>query len=121
MCFEEDGTSCGPIVENFNANIAQQEGISRSLFLDLGGKPSSRSYVEFVDVIVENKIGETIFSLMEMRVSIESVNSATYGAKAKRPFYSVLENKHAKEIGLSPFSHWKDALATYLNKKGYIS
>jgi len=68
-----------------------------------------------------HEFAETIFSLMEMRVSIESVNSATYGAKAKRPFYSVLENKHAKEIGLSPFSHWKDALATYLNKKGYIS
>ncbi|MFC2163886.1 dTDP-4-dehydrorhamnose reductase [Acidobacteriota bacterium] len=64
---------------------------------------------------------ETIFSLMGRQTRIESVTAMTYGAKAARPAYSVLENKRAKEIGLSPFSHWKDGLRDYLMKKGYIT
>jgi len=67
------------------------------------------------------EFAKTIFSLMNLQVSIENVNSATYGAKAMRPTYSVLENKQAKKIGLSPFSRWQDALTTYLAKKGHIS
>ena len=68
-----------------------------------------------------DEFAKTIFSLMNLQVSIKTVDSATYGAKARRPSYSVLENKQAKEIGLSSFSHWKDALSTYLIKKGYIT
>lgn len=68
-----------------------------------------------------HEFAETIFSFMNLQVSIERVDSATYGAKATRPSYSVLENKRAKEIGLSTFSHWQDALHTYLTKKGYIT
>jgi len=33
----------------------------------------------------------------------------------------VLENKKAKEVGLTEFSHWKDALKDYLVRKGYLS
>jgi len=67
------------------------------------------------------EFAETIFSLMKAEVDIKSVDSVTFGAKAQRPRYSVLENEKAKKIGLSPFSHWKDALAIYLGKKGHIS
>jgi len=68
-----------------------------------------------------HEFAQAIFSLMNLPVSIKSVDSATYGAKARRPAFSVLENKRAKRIGLSPFSNWKDALATYLRHKGHIS
>ncbi len=48
------------------------------------------------------------------------VDSKTYGAKAVRPAYSVLENRKAKAIGISDFSSWEAALETYLRNKGYL-
>ncbi|MCX6566385.1 MAG: dTDP-4-dehydrorhamnose reductase [Candidatus Aminicenantes bacterium] len=42
------------------------------------------------------------------------VDSASFGAKAKRPAYSVLENARMKTIGLTPFSYWRDALSAFL-------
>jgi dTDP-4-dehydrorhamnose reductase len=67
------------------------------------------------------EFAEAIFSQMNVQVNIKSVDSAAFGAKAKRPPYSVLDNKQAKIIGLSPFSHWKDALTAYLKKKGHMA
>jgi len=66
------------------------------------------------------EFASTIFSLTGKKPDISPVGSETYGAKARRPSYSVLENKRAKDIGLTEFSHWRDALKDYLIKKGYI-
>jgi len=54
-----------------------------------------------------------------LSADIMAVDSKTYGAKARRPAYSVLENKKAKNLGLSDFSDWKTALHRYLAAKGY--
>lgn len=61
-----------------------------------------------------------IFSLMGKKAQLVPIDSKTYGSKALRPTFSVLENKKAKEIGLSEFSPWRKALKDYLIKKGYI-
>jgi dTDP-4-dehydrorhamnose reductase len=61
-----------------------------------------------------------IFSLMSQEAHLIPVDSKTFGARANRPAYSVLENKRAKKIGLSDFSHWTKALEDYLKGKGYI-
>lgn len=66
------------------------------------------------------EFAKMIFSLLGKKPNLASVDSKSYGAKAKRPPYSVLENKKAREIGLTEFSHWKDALRRYLIKKGYM-
>jgi len=62
-----------------------------------------------------------IFALMNLKPRLESVDTAAFGAKATRPLYSVLENKKAMGIGLSVFSHWKEALKDYLRRKGYLA
>lgn len=62
-----------------------------------------------------------IFSLLGRQVSLEPVDSRSFVGKARRPSYSVLENKRAKEIGLPDFSPWQNALREYLRKKGYLS
>ncbi len=62
-----------------------------------------------------------IFSLLGRQPRLEGVDSRTFGARATRPLYSVLENKRAKEIGLSPFRPWPEALSSYLRKKGYLT
>jgi len=67
------------------------------------------------------EFAKTIFSLIGKKPHLIPVDSETYGARARRPSYSVLENKKAKEIGLTEFSHWKAALKDYLIKKGYLS
>lgn len=65
------------------------------------------------------EFAEAIFSLIGRKPSLFPVDSQSYGAQAVRPPFSVLENKKAKKVGLSVFSHWKDALKLYLEKKGY--
>jgi len=61
-----------------------------------------------------------VFKMMGKQPEMISTDSKTFGAKASRPSYSVLENKNAKRFGISEFSHWKDALRDYLIKKRYI-
>jgi len=61
-----------------------------------------------------------IFRLSSLSPELVSVDSEIYGAEARRPEYSVLDNKRAKEIGLRGFSHWKDALKIYLDTKGRL-
>jgi dTDP-4-dehydrorhamnose reductase len=66
------------------------------------------------------EFAKTIFTLMGKKPNLIPTDSEAYGAKAKRPPYSVLENKKAKEIGLTEFPHWKKSLEQYLIKKGYV-
>ena len=64
------------------------------------------------------EFAQTIFELMGSSVHVEPVDTVSYGAKALRPAYSVLENRNAIKIGITSFSPWKDALEVYLKKKG---
>jgi len=61
-----------------------------------------------------------IFELLGRPARLVPVSSDAYGAAAKRPPYSVLENRRYKALGLPPFSHWKDALRAYLGQKGHL-
>jgi dTDP-4-dehydrorhamnose reductase len=66
------------------------------------------------------EFAQNIFALMGKEPKILAVDTKSYGAKALRPSYSVLENKSAREIGLTDFSPWKVALKDYLIMKGDI-
>lgn len=66
------------------------------------------------------KFAKEIFSLSCHNPELSAVDSASYAAAAKRPPYSVLENKRAAELGLPPMRHWKDALRDYMTQKQYI-
>ncbi|MGI6109071.1 MAG: dTDP-4-dehydrorhamnose reductase [Eubacteriaceae bacterium] len=53
------------------------------------------------------------------------VTSEEYAANAgktvaKRPPYSVLENKHLKELGIGAFRPWKEELTSYLKAEGIL-
>ncbi len=61
-----------------------------------------------------------IFALIGRKADLCPVDSETYGARALRPLYSVLENRNAKKIGLTDFSPWEKALKEYLIKKRYL-
>lgn len=66
------------------------------------------------------EFAQKIFELTNAKVNCRPVSSAEFPVIAKRPGYSVLENKHLKEIGLDKMSHWSLALEKYLKEKGHI-
>jgi dTDP-4-dehydrorhamnose reductase len=67
------------------------------------------------------EFAQAIFKLMESDIPMEAIDSQIYGAKARRPAYSVLDNRNARKIGITPFLHWEAALEVYLKKKGCIT
>lgn len=67
-----------------------------------------------------HEFGSAVLSYFGKKVEIVPVDSSTFGAKARRPAFSVLENKRAKAVGLADFSSWQDALKNYLKKRGLI-
>lgn len=66
------------------------------------------------------EFAQAIFKMLGMKPRLESVDSRTFGARAQRPGFSVLENCRAKGIGLTDFSDWRVALRAYLQRKGYL-
>lgn len=67
-----------------------------------------------------HEFARAIFEFLGRTPPLRAVTSQEYGSRARRPPYSVLENRRAKDIGLSDFSHWKDALRAYLAAKGFL-
>ena len=55
--------------------------------------------------------------LAGVQMSIIPVSSDQYGAKAKRPAYSVLDNLAYRNAGFSDFRPWQEALADYMRAR----
>jgi len=55
-----------------------------------------------------------IFRIAGLSPNIEPVTSDEFGAKAKRPSYSVLDNRNLRDIGLADMRNWKEALKDYI-------
>ena len=66
------------------------------------------------------ELAKTTFELAKVDVELRPVKSHEFPTKAKRPPYSVLENRNLKRIGLTPLRHWKEALKDYLREIGEI-
>ena len=57
-----------------------------------------------------------IFLVTGTPIAIEGISSAEWGAPAKRPAYSVLENAALEAAGLNQFADWQNALGRYLTR-----
>ena len=55
-----------------------------------------------------------VFRLASISCEVESISSEEYGAPAKRPLYSTLNNDKAHSSGVTPLRHWKDALREFV-------
>jgi dTDP-4-dehydrorhamnose reductase len=55
-----------------------------------------------------------IFELAGISADVKPTTSALYTTPARRPRYSVLENKRLNDLGLNQMLHWRQALAEYL-------
>jgi dTDP-4-dehydrorhamnose reductase len=55
-----------------------------------------------------------VFDVAGIPANLSPTTSESYKAPARRPRYSVLENKRLKELGLHRMRPWREALAEYL-------
>jgi dTDP-4-dehydrorhamnose reductase len=60
-----------------------------------------------------------IFRQTGLTPDLSRTTSEAFGAKARRPRYSVLANRGLEEAGLKPMRSWREALSTYLELKGH--
>ncbi len=61
-----------------------------------------------------------IFELTGLAPDLEPTTSEAYGAPARRPPNSVLENARLAPLGLPPLRPWPDALRAYLVARGHL-
>jgi dTDP-4-dehydrorhamnose reductase len=60
-----------------------------------------------------------VFELARLKPDVAPITSEAFGAKARRPGYSVLAAERLKKIGLKELRPWQEALRDYLSEKGY--
>src|SRR5256885_218827 len=55
-----------------------------------------------------------IFVLAGVEADLSPTTAADYGAPARRPSYSILDNSKLESVGIARPRPWRDALAEYL-------
>ncbi len=55
-----------------------------------------------------------IFKLMKLPAKVVPTTTDQFGARARRPKYSVLDNLNLRKIGLVDLRNWKEALKDYI-------
>jgi len=63
------------------------------------------------------EFAQEIFRQAGMQVQVEPVTAAEYGAPARRPSNSCLENAALAALGLDTMPHWQEALSVYLAER----
>ncbi len=61
-----------------------------------------------------------IFRRMNLNPPLSPQSTAESGARATRPKYSVLDNRHLRDLGMDTMRPWPEALGDYLKEKKYI-
>lgn len=59
-----------------------------------------------------------LFALAGVRADLSPVSSADYAQAATRPLYSVLDNARLRAAGLDRMPDYREALASYLQRRG---
>jgi dTDP-4-dehydrorhamnose reductase len=58
-----------------------------------------------------------IFRLESLAPDCSPVASDSFPQKARRPAYSVLDNRAYRGVGFADFKSWQEALAEYLSER----
>lgn len=61
-----------------------------------------------------------IFEEAGLRPALSPTTAAEFGAAARRPAFSALENGALRRLGLAPLRPWREALVDYLRAKGHV-
>lgn len=63
------------------------------------------------------ELAGAIFRIAGVEADLHPTTSREFGAKARRPAYSVLKNCHLERLGMDDLRDWQDALAEYLKER----
>jgi dTDP-4-dehydrorhamnose reductase len=63
----------------------------------------------------------TIFQLANLRPDLSPTTTAAFGARARRPSYSVLDHGRLRTLGVDDLPPWEDALSRYLEQIEVLS
>lgn len=65
-----------------------------------------------------HEFARTIFEMSGCQPDLVPVSTQAFGAKARRPAYSLLDDAKARALGVPGCSDWREALAAYLADRG---
>ncbi len=68
------------------------------------------SYADFARTILERA---------GVSATVSGISTEAYGAPARRPLYSVLDNSKLHDLSMPPMRLWDEALEAYLELRGY--
>jgi dTDP-4-dehydrorhamnose reductase len=63
-----------------------------------------------------HEFAQAIFDEVGHPVRVQPISSAEFGARARRPAWSVLETMHHGSMGMPRLRHWREGLASYLKE-----
>lgn len=67
------------------------------------------------------EFAKKIFELLDLRPDFGPTTAAEFGAKARRPAYSVLAHNKLNQLDLNDLRPWPEALRAYLKDKGHLA
>jgi dTDP-4-dehydrorhamnose reductase len=82
-----------------------------------GDLPSGTYHVTNKGVCSWYEFAAAVFRLMDLRVDLAPIKSASLNQKARRPRYSALASIRLKSAAVRS---WEDALEAYLREKGHL-
>lgn len=62
-----------------------------------------------------------IFSRAGVDAVVEPISTAAYNARARRPLYTVLDNRRMQSLGITSLRAWEEALEDYLHRRQTVS
>ena len=63
------------------------------------------------------EFAEKIFEFAKIKADLSPTTTEEYDSKAKRPHYSVLDNKNLRNAGIKDLRSWQEALKEYIDIK----
>lgn len=66
------------------------------------------------------QFASAIFEMAGLHPCLQETTGVAFGAPARRPAYSVLNNANLRSLGLDDLRQWRDALADYLTERARL-
>ncbi|MBI2876897.1 MAG: sugar nucleotide-binding protein, partial [Candidatus Tectomicrobia bacterium] len=63
------------------------------------------------------EFAQAIFRQAGVQADLHPTTACEFGARARRPAYSVLKNGHLERWGMDDLRDWQEALAAYLKER----
>ena len=102
------------VVNDQTVTPTSTEDLARQLALLFGTQHEGLFHASNEGACTWYEFAATIFETAGIQADLSPTTSAIYKSPARRPRYSVLENRRLKDLGLNRMLPWRDALIEYL-------